>query len=111
MSEAFVLPADVFDRLNHMAEAFGGVGAGTFVDAEDVVEESYYSTYAPLCIVGMKSFDHDINELFDGARVLFDTMYNDQAVARINKRKGRRLYNRVSWKEYCEERNIHREDA
>lgn len=88
MSPTRILPAEVFDLLNHSAEAFEGIGGGVWYDPSE------YG--APYCAWGHARFlrevsprDQDGIAGVDGALAAagITVGQNDDAVRRINRRK------------------------
>jgi hypothetical protein len=107
-SEPKVLPADDYDTLEFSALAFGGVGRGVCFSDGSILGAS--PTALPVCLVGHAyavdpSPDYELR-----CRLGIDVYANDEAVKRINRRKGRGINTRVSWKEYTRELNIVRGD-
>lgn len=100
-----VLPPDVYDTLEFVAEVHGGVGGGRFND----------SGGNPLCIVGLRNFAITADEVTEwcelgkGARLV--AMESDRAVHAINQRLGTAPYNRVTFAQWCEELRLVRGES
>jgi hypothetical protein len=105
------LPADLYDALAKVAEQFGGVGAGAWFDGLRQVNDA---RAVPLCIHGCAKyaareagFTSDYQNMLWGAGI--DASDNDEAVRRINQRRGRTVgYSnaRVPFADYCAELGI-----
>lgn len=97
-----VLPADVYDTLELSALAYGGVGGGWHFDSRE-------QPPTPLCAYGHAAFA-DALPRNDVTRALGDAgigpFGNDDAVARINERRGKFCYARVSFEEWCQALNV-----
>lgn len=103
--EARVLPPDVFDTLEFVAEVHGGVGGGRFND----------SGGNPLCIIGLRNFAITPDEVAEwcelGNRARFTVLNNDRAVYAINERLGNAPCNRVTFAQWCEELGVVRGES
>lgn len=106
-----VLPAEVFDLLNHSAEAFGGIGGNLYSHGSH-----------PCCALGHAGFlDTTDGDLYHGigegavsfalAEAGVSSWENDCAVAAINGRRFQHYTNRVSFEDWTAELNVVRGDS
>lgn len=110
-----VLDADIYDTMELVAEAYGGIGA-------DRTHESYIDQI-PLCLNGFCEFVTGSSRLFYNSAACtllkdFDAigityMQNNRAVYNRLGFKGREAYSvpaaslrRISWAEWCEELGV-----
>lgn len=107
MSEQRVLPADVFDALELSVLAYKGVGQ----PAVQVYDENCKGI-GPCCIYGHAIWAEDTNVIYAGeiatalSRAGISGLESDEAIASINRRRGRDPERRVSWPAYTRELNI-----
>lgn len=97
-----VLSADVYDTIEFVAHVHGGIGAG-----------SWYSGYAPVCLVGCAEFAGIMASHLDLASdygLPFEHE-NDAAVKAINRRRRRHANTRVPFELLCQELGIVRGEA
>jgi hypothetical protein len=108
IEERFVLPADIYDALEFVAVAQGGIGGGF-----------YGSGPNPICIYGCANFldtgdaqcreGAGVRDAIKEARISADA--NDRAVARINQARKRAKEQRVPFAALCKEMHIVRGDS
>lgn len=110
MSTPRVLPADVYDTIELVAYAYGGIGRGFFAltaEGEHVYGDDPRAAY-PVCARGMEQFagiphgKRGTRTGWNGA-VAHD---NDYAVKRINWRRRRSPGTRVPFSLWCKELNV-----
>lgn len=116
MSEQRVLPAAVFDALALSAAMYGGIGAAQWVEQHDHWRLGWdqRDEYTPRCYTGhlfCAGFEEAREPALPdhaGTRAFgISFMDNDEAIERINTRKG--VTNpaaRVSFEEWCAELNV-----
>ena len=94
-----VLPDDVYHALHFSSLAFRGIGKG------------YWTLGGvPVCAVGHAELlgpDATVALAVSNVR----ETENDRAVARINRRRGRAHYSRVTFRQWCQELNVIPESA
>jgi hypothetical protein len=95
-----VLPADVYDALELSALAFGGIGGGDYACGGE-----------PLCVHGHLSAmcGYETWQFAEEATVgyaLLNATENDQAVATINRRRGKPAESRVPFDLWCAELGV-----
>ena len=109
--EKQVLPADVFDALELSALAYGGIGAGRYVAADE--REAAFHGGVPMCAVGHAWHLEGLSsQEVTGALALAGIGFrqNDLAVRAINKRLNRDPNARVTFKQWAKELNVVRGD-
>lgn len=104
-----IIPADVYDTIEFVAEAYGGIGGGWFTEEEYLFVGDNDAT--PLCLRGCTDFIDGGAPSYVGSLTCelqavvgrsFVT-FNDQAVRAINKRRGAAAYSRVPFSDYVAE--------
>lgn len=110
-----VLPADVYDALELVAEVFGGIGAGGMaVFGSGNWSALIDGTARPNCAIGAAYFldGNFTGETREALRAVdITTAANDNAVARLNRMAGREQTTRVSFADWCAELHIVRGEA
>lgn len=112
LSRRTVLPAVIYDTMEFACEVYGGIG-GRYSIVNDIVGEA-----VPMCQHGYWLFLNDAlgpdprlsgldPDYFVGLEPFgIYADINDEIVAAVNAKKGKRTWQRISWQEYCEEGNI-----
>lgn len=107
------LPFDVYDALDLVVLAFGGIGAGEYYEATDGFDLDDPSR--PVCAIGCARFaaggeyDSEIERALRGQAI--HGMESDAAVRAINARKGAGWNARVTFAEWCAELNVVRGES
>lgn len=96
------LPADVYDALELTALAYDGIGQ----------PDEFDSSGAPVCILGHAAFaggdiyDSPLAESLRKAFAWIPGANSDEAVERINERRGKPPQERVPFSEWCKELDV-----
>lgn len=117
-----VLPADVYDTMELIAEAYGGIGADrTYVNKDEkfqhIVREA---ERRPMCLIGFCRFASDSGVIFDNTLMaIFDDLGinyydNNKAVYKAIGLENEHEYSpryaanpiRISWQEWCKQLNV-----
>lgn len=107
-----VIPADVYDTIEFVALAYGGIGRGVFARSADGAHVSGHDPQAhyPVCAYGIAQYagvdDPYPSCLSEYLWLGIGTDENDRAVAAINRRKGRFTNARVTFREWAKELGV-----
>lgn len=109
MSNKRILPADVYDALELSALAYGGIGAGRWVEDGGAGFGSAPADI-PVCASGHAFAADPTNEMWHVLQSAdLGIRHNDPAVVRINVRRGNDYsLARVSFAEWCAELGVER---
>ena len=107
-----VLPPDVYDTLELSAYVYGGIGKGRAFASNVVTDDGS----PPVCAIGhLRAAEPERHAQIDLECSLFGSGINahdnDDAVEEINRRKGSKVYARVSFQEWCEELGVVRGES
>ena len=97
-----VLPADVYDTLELVAYAYGGIGAVRLYDLSG--GEPYCIYGAAGFATGTSGYESPVAEAL--RRAYIGIVTNDVAVAAINRRRGKPERARVPFRLWCKELNV-----
>jgi hypothetical protein len=103
------LPPDVYDTIELMALAFGGIGGG-----RDFLFNPNSGETCPWCVYGLARASDPAADFNSKVALILETFLgrcdNDEAVAAINNRLGRDPGVRVTFKRWAKQLNVVRGD-